>query len=59
MQKILVIDDDRNKFLILNRFLTRQGFEVHEAYQGKKALEMEERNFPGREVTNFRTGGLE
>jgi len=39
MQKILIIDDDRDMCLLLNRFLTRKGYSVTEMYSGKKALE--------------------
>lgn len=39
MQKILVIDDDRDMCLLLNRFLTKRGFQVIEHYNGRKALE--------------------
>ncbi len=39
MQKILVIDDDRDMCLLLKHFLTRKGYEVTEMYNGKKALE--------------------
>ncbi len=59
MQKILVIDDDRDTCLMLNRFLTRQGFEVHEAYQGKKALEMIESISPDLVMTDFRLGDMD
>jgi len=38
MKKILVIDDDRDICLLLNRFLTKRGYEVTEMYTGKKAL---------------------
>ncbi|HQD08205.1 MAG TPA: hypothetical protein PLQ65_00975, partial [Flavihumibacter sp.] len=30
MQKILVIDDDRDMCMLLNRFLSKQQFEVQE-----------------------------
>lgn len=46
MQKILVIDDDRDMCLLLNRFLTRKNYEVTEMYSGKKALEYLENNPP-------------
>ncbi len=39
MQRILVIDDDRDMCLLLKHFLTRKGYEVTEMYNGKKALE--------------------
>jgi two-component system, NtrC family, response regulator HydG len=59
MQKILVIDDDRDTCLMLNRFLTRQGFEVFEAYNGKKALEMLENIQPDLVMTDFRLGDMD
>ncbi len=40
MQKILVIDDDRDMCLLLKRFLSKHGFEVEEANTAKKASEM-------------------
>lgn len=40
MQKILVIDDDRDMCLLLKRFLTKHGFEVLEANTAKKATEL-------------------
>lgn len=40
MQKILVIDDDRDMCLLLKRFLSKHGFEVEEANTAKKAVEM-------------------
>lgn len=46
MHKILVIDDDRDMCLLLNRFLTRKNYEVSEIYTGKKALEYLENNQP-------------
>ncbi len=59
MQKILVIDDDRDTCLMLNRFLSRQGFEVSEAYNGKKALEMLETVQPDLVMTDFRLGDMD
>ena len=38
MKKILVIDDDRDICLLLNRFLSRRGYDITEMYTGKKAL---------------------
>lgn len=40
MQKILVIDDDRDMCLLLRRFLSKHGFEVEEANTAKKAIEL-------------------
>jgi two-component system response regulator HydG len=40
MQKILVIDDDRDMCLLLRRFLSKHGFEVEEANTAKRATEL-------------------
>jgi two-component system response regulator HydG len=40
MQKILVIDDDRDMCLLLKRFLSKHGFEVEEANTAKRAIEL-------------------
>lgn len=40
MQKILVIDDDRDMCLLLKRFLSKHGFEIEDANTTKKALEL-------------------
>jgi two-component system response regulator HydG len=40
MPKILVIDDDRDICFLLNKFLTKHGFETHESLSAKKALEL-------------------
>lgn len=47
MPKILVIDDDRDICFLMNKFLTKHGFETHESYTAKKALELLD------EVTDF------
>jgi len=39
-RKILVVDDTRNVQVMLRDFLTGQGFEVLEAYDGREALEV-------------------
>jgi len=61
MQKIFIIDDDRDICLLLNRFLTRHGYQVIEAHSGKKALEMLETTEPALVMCDFRledmTGG--
>ncbi|MGI8951560.1 MAG: sigma-54-dependent transcriptional regulator [Chitinophagaceae bacterium] len=54
MQKILVIDDDRDMCLLLNRFLTRKGYEVKEMYSGKKALECMEVEQPDLVMCDLR-----
>lgn len=59
MQKILIIDDDRDMCLLLKRFLTRHGFEVLEAYSGKKALELLETVEPDLAMCDFRLEDME
>jgi len=46
MSKILIIDDDRDMCALLNRYLTQNGFEVTEIYNGKKALQYLEKSKP-------------
>ncbi len=36
MPKILVIDDDRDICFLMNKFLTKHGYETHESYTAKK-----------------------
>jgi two-component system response regulator HydG len=38
-KKILLIDDDLDMCMLLNRFLSRNGYEVTEAYSGEKGIE--------------------
>ena len=59
MQKILIIDDDRDMCLLLKRFLTRHGFEVLEAYSGKKALELLDTVQPDLVMCDFRLEDME
>src|SRR5450432_2396400 len=54
MKKILVIDDDRDICLLLNRFLSRKGYQVAEMYTGKKALSYLELNQPDLILCDFR-----
>ena len=59
MQTILIIDDDRDMCLLLKRFLTRHGYEVLEAYNGKKALELLETTEPSLVMCDFRLEDME
>jgi two-component system response regulator HydG len=54
MPKIMVIDDDRDICSLLNRFLTRKGFEVTEQYKGRSALEYLKDNRPDLILADFR-----
>lgn len=54
MLKILVADDDRDMCLLLQRFLTRNGFEVHTLHTGKKTIEWLQANKPDLILCDFR-----
>ncbi|MBO9635223.1 MAG: sigma-54-dependent Fis family transcriptional regulator [Chitinophagaceae bacterium] len=40
MPKVLVIDDDRDICFLMNKFLTKHGYDTIESYSAKKALEL-------------------
>jgi two-component system response regulator HydG len=56
MQKILVIDDDRDMRLLLTRYLQKYGYEVLEAFNGKNALEVLEKIRPDIVLCDFKLG---
>lgn len=59
MQRIMIIDDDQDMCLLLNRFLTRHGYEVIEVHSGKKALEMIDSMEPDLVMSDFRLEDME
>jgi two-component system response regulator HydG len=54
MEKILIIDDDKDLCFVLKRFLSKHGFEVLEATTGKMALEILESVEPNLILCDFR-----
>jgi len=56
MNKILIIDDDVDMCLLLERFFIRKGFEVKITHSGKRGLEELERNPPDVILCDFRLG---
>jgi two-component system, NtrC family, response regulator HydG len=54
MEKILIIDDDKDLCFVLKRFLSKHGFEVLEASSGKLALEILESVEPDLILCDFR-----
>lgn len=54
MEKILIIDDDKDLCFVLKRFLSKHGFEVIEATSGKAALEILENVDPDLILCDFR-----
>ncbi len=59
MQKILVIDDDRDMCLLLKRFLSKHGFEVIEANTSKRAFELLETPDFDLVLCDFRLDGTD
>lgn len=53
-KKILVIDDDNDMCLLLNRFLTRHGFEVTGMNNGTAAMNWMKQNQPDLVLCDFR-----
>lgn len=54
MSKILVIDDDNDMCLLLNRFLTRNNYDVATVNSGKAAIEWMKKNAPDLVLCDFR-----
>src|SRR5687767_13019055 len=54
MEKILIIDDDKDLCFVLKRFLSKHGFEVLDASTGKMALEILESVEPDLILCDFR-----
>ena len=59
MQKVLVIDDDHDICFLLNKYLSKQGFEVFEALTARKALEILESNEIDAVLCDFRLEGID
>jgi len=58
-KKILIIDDDLDLSLLLNRFLTRNGYEVEEANSGVKGIEKFKKNNFDIVICDYRLGDKE
>ncbi len=54
MEKILIIDDDKDLCFVLKRFLSKHGFEVLEATTGRLALEILDSVEPNLILCDFR-----
>jgi two-component system, NtrC family, response regulator HydG len=54
MNKILVIDDDKDMCVLLNRFLTRNEYDVTTVNSGKSALEWLKKNEPSLVLCDFK-----
>ena len=58
MQKILVIDDDRDMRYLLLRYLKKNDFEVLEADSGRSALAMLSKTLPDLILCDFKLGDI-
>ncbi|MCC6280471.1 MAG: sigma-54-dependent Fis family transcriptional regulator [Saprospiraceae bacterium] len=59
MKKILIIDDDLDICTLLNRFLSRKGFEVETANTGHEGIRAAEARPPALILTDFRLGDMD
>ena len=59
MKKILLIDDDMDMCLLLNRFLTREGYIVTEAHNGKDAIQLLDQSLPDLVICDLQLGDME
>src|SRR5258708_791133 len=59
MQKILVVDDDRDMRLVLARYLQKFNYKVLEAGTGKSALEVLESEIPDLILCDFKLGDMD
>ncbi|SJZ97080.1 sigma-54-dependent transcriptional regulator [Sediminibacterium ginsengisoli] len=59
MKKILLIDDDMDMCLLLNRFLTREGYIVTEAHSGKDAMQALNQSLPDLVICDLQLGDME
>jgi DNA-binding response OmpR family regulator len=57
--KILVVDDERNLVKLLRGYLEREGFEVHEAFDGSAALEAAQSVDPDVVILDWMLPGLD
>jgi len=58
MKRIIVVDDDNDMCMLLNRFLSRHGYEVFITRSGKEALEWLKKNTPDLMLCDFRLGDM-
>jgi len=59
MEKILIIDDDLDICILLNRFLTRKGYEVLTTNSGHEGIRSAETQHPGLILMDFRLGDMD
>lgn len=57
--RVLVVEDEENLLTLLRNYLKREGFEVHEALDGRTALEVARRAEPNVVVLDWMLPGLD
>ena len=57
--RVLVVEDEENLLTLLRNYLEREGFEVHEALDGREALEVARRADPDVVVLDWMLPGLD
>ncbi len=57
--RVLVVEDEENLLTLLRNYLEREGFEVHEALDGREALEIARRTEPDVVVLDWMLPGLD
>jgi two-component system alkaline phosphatase synthesis response regulator PhoP len=57
--RVLVVEDEENLLALLRNYLEREGFEVHEALEGRTALEVAQRAEPDVVVLDWMLPGLD
>ncbi len=59
MQRILIVDDDKDLCFLLNRFLSRKGYAVTVMYAGLQAMEYLENNEPDLLISDLGLGDID
>ena len=59
MQRILIVDDDKDLCFLLNRFLTRKGYEVTVCYSGRQAIDTLSNTEPDLLISDLGLGDMD
>lgn len=59
MQRLLIVDDDKDLCFLLNRFLARKGYDITVAYNGLQAIEYLEANEPDLLISDLGLGDID
>jgi two-component system response regulator HydG len=59
MQRILIVDDDKDLCFLLDRFMTRKGYDVCICYSGQQAIEELERTEPDLLISDLGLGDID